>query len=137
MKFWRGNKIDAEFDMEPSEVAAAFYRDLMADKHDLRQKWAFWPRTRVVLDWMTAPDCFNAAWEDRRYIELILDVLEATAPPGSLGICPECGGEYPVTDDGTMAEHEFYPEPLEALTKGLSGRRTAPCKGRRPSGWRF
>lgn len=61
MKFWKGNRLDAEFDADPAEVAARFtawrrsqpahYRDGMRLERQLR-------------DWMTRPDGLDAVWAD-------------------------------------------------------------------------
>lgn len=40
MEFWRGNKIDAKFEMKPADVAEAFRKAVLADEHDLKLKWA-------------------------------------------------------------------------------------------------
>lgn len=129
MQFWRGNKIDQPFEMTPEEVADAFYRALVPDA-DMRLKWFNWARSRVVSDWMTRPDGLNATWTDDSCLDQVLDAMQAMAPAGSLGICPACGGEYPVRDDHTLARHDIE---LTSATKQV----TVMCIGIEPESWRL
>ncbi|HEY2638981.1 MAG TPA: hypothetical protein VGI66_03730 [Streptosporangiaceae bacterium] len=69
-------KISGRFEMEPAAVAEAFCKAVLADTHDLRLKWVSWPRTRTVLDWMTASWGLNASWEDREGFERVLDLID-------------------------------------------------------------
>lgn len=75
MEFWRGNKIDAKFEMKPADVAEAFRKAVLADEHDLKLKWLSWSHTRTLLDWMTAGWGLNATWKDRDGFGRICDLV--------------------------------------------------------------
>jgi hypothetical protein len=77
VKFWRENRIDSEFDMEPAAVAEAFRKAVLADEHDLKHKWLGWTHARALLDWMTGSYGLNATWEDRNGFGEICDIVWA------------------------------------------------------------
>ena len=77
MKFYRGNRADAEFEMSPQEVATAFAAFIVTahklvrefpDNSDVAADWVtkyeHWPLERVLRDWMTHPEHFNAGWDE-------------------------------------------------------------------------
>lgn len=67
MKFWKGNRVDGEFEMPVEEVAERFFA---AGAHQT-EKAAAWPLDRTLRDWLTSKDGLDAVWDDERaYAEL-------------------------------------------------------------------
>jgi hypothetical protein len=77
MQFWKGNRLDAEFEMTPAEVAAAFRAAVLADEHELRLMWVSQLLTRTLLTWMCSDWGLDASWEDVAGFEQILDLVFA------------------------------------------------------------
>lgn len=67
MKFWKGNRIDAEFDMPVSEVADQFlvWFDAQPGATDLRKDHPLLETglERLLRWWLTAAEHFNSVWE--------------------------------------------------------------------------
>jgi hypothetical protein len=57
MKFWKGNRIDGEFDMPVADVAAQFAAQYDADT-------AGWPLERELRGWLTGKDGLDSVWVD-------------------------------------------------------------------------
>lgn len=76
MKFWRGNRIDGEFDQPASEVAdqfTAWYRsELASDRRN-----ADIPLERTLRFWLADAGHFNCTWTDERGDESFDVLFEA------------------------------------------------------------
>jgi hypothetical protein len=85
MKFWRGNKIDAEFKMPVAEVAAAFvewFRGEPGADDAIRDAL---PLERLLRWWLSDGEHFNSVWEaetgDESFDRLYPLVRDAIWPP--------------------------------------------------------
>lgn len=67
MKFWRGNRVDAEFELPAAEVADMFIKwyDVQLGAEELRKDTALLNRglENLIRGWLTDPTCFNSVWE--------------------------------------------------------------------------
>jgi hypothetical protein len=73
MKFWKGNRLDAKFDMPVQAMAEQFVSAIARDE-DLKLKAEYWPLDRALRGWLTSPGGFNVSWEDHDDYE---DLIEA------------------------------------------------------------
>jgi hypothetical protein len=73
MKFWRCNRLDAEFEANIQEVAEEFVA-AVANNEDLKLKLDSWPLDRSLRDWLTSPGGFNSTWDDNEAYD---DLIEA------------------------------------------------------------
>ena len=65
MKFWKGNRVDAEFDMPVAEVAAKYVA--YAESEDVKaEHLQGLPIERALRWWLTSPDHFNSVWVDEK-----------------------------------------------------------------------
>ena len=78
MRFWRGNRADAEFGADPAGVARQFWESPDAE---LVQQGL--PLDRALRKFLTDPAGFNAVWDEADYPPLFGAVLAAWpgAPP--------------------------------------------------------
>lgn len=80
MQFWRGNKIDAQFDMTPAEVTKEFFTWAIEEYGvEAGQLKGFDGSVeRVLRWWLTSKDHFNSVWEKETgpdSFEVLLDLV--------------------------------------------------------------
>jgi hypothetical protein len=61
MKFWRGNRVDAEFDRPIDQVAVQFWN---SPEGSSQLCGSTWPLERSLRAFLTDPQGFNAVWDD-------------------------------------------------------------------------
>jgi hypothetical protein len=75
MRFWKGNKIDGEFEADIVEVAEQFVAAVFTSPSSkLLLKFHNWPLDRTLRDWLTDPVGFNSTWDDHHAYD---DLIEA------------------------------------------------------------
>jgi hypothetical protein len=87
VKFWKDNKIDAEFDADPAEVARWFWvsrEGEMAFRGDM-------PLDRCLRLFLTDPAQFGAVWDEPDYAGLFGVVLATWPGEYPDGRCGHCG----------------------------------------------
>lgn len=75
MKFWRGNKIDAEYELSVEEVARKFLNSKYSTanpQHD--EIIEFLPLERRLRNFMTAPDGLNSTWDNEDDFDQVWDI---------------------------------------------------------------
>ena len=55
MKLWKGNRVDAEYELSNKEIAEMFLKSKFAQVSDYTD--------RGFLDFLTSPDGLNSTWE--------------------------------------------------------------------------
>jgi len=55
VKLWKGNRVDAEYELSNKEVAEKFLKSKFAQKSDFTD--------RCFLDFLTSPDGLDSTWE--------------------------------------------------------------------------
>jgi hypothetical protein len=73
LRFWKGNRIDGEFETDVQEVAEQFVEAIATDE-DLKLKAESWPLDRTLRDWLTSPQGLNSTWDDNDAYD---DLIEA------------------------------------------------------------
>jgi hypothetical protein len=74
MKFWQGNRIDGEFDMPVSEVAAQFAEWFSSQPQ--ADRMAAIPMERHLRYWLTSSEHFNSVWEAEQGDESFAGLLD-------------------------------------------------------------
>ncbi len=77
MKFWKGNRLDGEFDRDISDVAAQFWVSPYGGSH---LRGSTWPLERSLRAFLTDQQEFNAVWEDEAEFGRLLDLTRETWP---------------------------------------------------------
>jgi len=87
VKFWRGNRADAEFDADPDEVARWFWVSRQGElAYDGGMRL-----DRCLRAFLTDPAQFNAVWDEPDYDGLFGAVLATWPGEYPRGRCRYCG----------------------------------------------
>ena len=81
MKFWKGNRADAEFDWPVDAVADAFMTHYWREQ----LQHAPFPLERMLRNWLTAADGFNSVWEAEKgpdSFDALFDLVRERAKAG-------------------------------------------------------
>jgi SAP domain len=78
MKFWKGNRIDAGFEMSVEEVAAR-YMAYARENGVMAGHLQGLTVERSVRWWLTSPDHFNSVWEAETGADSLYQVLRLIA----------------------------------------------------------
>jgi hypothetical protein len=78
MKFWKGNKIDAEFDMPVTEVADQYMAYARSEGVEA-EHLAGLPVERALRWWLTSSDHFNSVWVAERGPDSFDELYQAVA----------------------------------------------------------
>lgn len=69
MRLWRNNRIDGEYEMAETDIAAAYF--------DSEYATIPWPLDRKVRAFMTATDGLSSVWLDEGSYERVIDAILA------------------------------------------------------------
>lgn len=74
MRFWKGNKLAAEFSWPTGAVCYAFMRQYGPESDTAM----YWPVERQLRNFLTGPAGFNSTWDDEAtFTELLEEVRSA------------------------------------------------------------